>query len=646
MEVSREPKQNPTVNSPEGGFVAECEKALAKHFGLQKLRENQADVLELLQKSTGVLAMLPTGAGKTLLYALPAMVWKTGPVIVVCPLISLMKDQLRRMQKAGIPSVLFTSEQDDEDRRKSYGDLYSGVARIVFVSPERFVLPSFQRALVRVVPSMVVVDEAHCAVSWGHGFRPEYQMLAEVLRKLAPNRILALTATASRFSRKLISERVFPKGTNTTEYVRPPLASNIYMEAGRVYSENEKWEALLEFLRKSNADVNAKPDPKVYCSKTIVYFTRRAACEEATRSLRKQGIHAVTYHAGMRKLERTQVQEYLHVATKPTVVCATQAFGMGIDLPDVDAVVAYGFPSHIEEFFQMCGRAGRRGTPARAVLFWSGADPKLRTFQLESSYPRLELLQECMSAFRVFLPEEGCRKLVSHQKLEQAIVGHGLKPEKVLNGVVNALRFFGVLEQPLLHDSQLEICLSKGISLDDLRVTLPPGVTKRGMVLDAIARLSHAAFQHAKGATTVVSLGFICDELQWGFDQIEGVLTHFASSGSLLWRMYQSSEVQQMYLASGNKVALHRGLAEWVPLRNSSHESLAQLERFANAKLCRMQDAEGFFSARSVSGASARSSRCLRCDLCLASKSKAAFVQRSSLGDASFHAFAELQKQV
>ena len=187
----------PDICVPQGqSFVEKCEKLLFQHFKVPLLRQAQRLVLESLEHSQGVLATLPTGAGKTLLYALPALAMSGGPVLVICPLISLMRDQVRRMRDANITSVLFTSDQTEEERKQSYSLLFSGKVRLIFASPERLVLPSFSEALGKVGISMAVVDEAHCVVSWGLGFRPEYADLGKFLARLRPPKILALTATA------------------------------------------------------------------------------------------------------------------------------------------------------------------------------------------------------------------------------------------------------------------------------------------------------------------------------------------------------------------------------------------------------------------------------------------------------------------
>ncbi|MBX9837888.1 MAG: RecQ family ATP-dependent DNA helicase, partial [Silvanigrellaceae bacterium] len=366
----------------ESEFVEKCEEFAKKNFSLTSLRPAQREVLAQIHDKKFVLATLPTGAGKTLLYSLPALFFEDKPVLVISPLISLMRDQERRMENANICCAVFTSEQSEEERKQAWKKIKTGEAKIIFASPERFVLPSFLNAISKMNLSMAVVDEAHCVVSWGHNFRPEYSEIGKYLSKLQLPRILALTATAGRNSRLDIIKKVFPENTNVFEYTSNPLGENIVVESNRVFSNAEQWEKLVQILQKTESN------------KTLVYFQSRLLCEESTRKLKKLKIHSVVYHAGLPKNERKNVEQYVQEATQKIVVCATTAFGMGVDVAGIQLVVVFGFPSNIEEFFQMLGRAGRSGEPSKGVLLWTGADPIRREYQFKSSFPEPSLFLE------------------------------------------------------------------------------------------------------------------------------------------------------------------------------------------------------------------------------------------------------------
>ena len=585
-------------------FVEQCQRCASEYFSLPELRPSQRDVLELLHTRQQVLAMMPTGSGKTLLYALPSLVWNHSLVVVVCPLIALMKDQVRRMDAAGVSSVLFTSDQSEEERRASVVSLRSGQARLVFVSPERFVMPSFQRLFWERKPQMVVVDEAHCVVSWGHGFRPEYQLLEPHIRKLAPKHVLALTATASTHTRAAIREHVFSEPHSVVEYLREPLAPNILVSSQRVFSEDQKREELIRVLNANKY------------SKAIVYFSRRDACEAMARSLKAEKRHAVAYHAGLGKQERSAVQTYLNKTTQPTVVCATQAFGMGVDLPDVDLVVVLGFPANLEEMFQMFGRAGRRGTSARACLIWSGSDPKKRQFQFEAGFPNRSKLEELLNSLQPFWQRPGSRSLQRTETLKTLMLRSGFKPEKEFEGFYAALRYLGVVCPLPPHSDILEISLADDESLNKLLLELPHGPTQRRVFLEALAEENQALQQrNTAGIQLCFSVRRLQDLLGWSVDKMLKVLEHYQPK----WRFKVTSadQVFDAFVFVSDPAGRAQKLASWSRHRSHFFESLAEVERFANAKRCRLLLARDFFLGRR-GGATAdpQGGRCGRCDLC------------------------------
>ena len=289
-------------------FLEQCRQKAALHFGIETLRSSQIDVLKLLPSNSHVLATLPTGAGKTLIYTLPALVMSQKPVIVISPLIALMRDQVRRMDEANIPSVLLTSEQDENERRESYNKIFSPETRLIFVSPERLALYSFRQLLKRVSPQMVVVDEAHCIATWGVGFRPEYGQLGLFLQEIQPERVLALTATAANATRRIIRQVLFGSETGGTEYVSKPLRPHIFLESRRCFSEKEKFEELTHLLEQQGT------------GKSIVYFPTRKQCEDNARVLRQKGFRAMVYHAGLNRNQRTSVEQYVHKSQSEKII--------------------------------------------------------------------------------------------------------------------------------------------------------------------------------------------------------------------------------------------------------------------------------------------------------------------------------------
>lgn len=567
-------------------------------FGIPQLRPAQQAVLAAVLSHRDVLATLPTGSGKTLLYALPALTSTSGPVLVICPLISLMRDQVRRMTEAGIPSVLFTSDQSEEERRSAWADFNSEATRLVFVSPERLVLPSFVRALRRRGIFMAVVDEAHCVTAWGPSFRPEYTRIGQILADLQPEHVLALTATAARASRKIIIDQVFPPGRTAREIVFSPLRQNIHVEAERHPTEVLKWERLVEILR--NDDFQ----------KAIVYFPRRTLCDESARKLRQAGLHSVSYHAGLTRDERRRVEEYVHVANKPLVICATQAFGMGVDVSGITTVVVFGFPGGIEEFFQMIGRAGRGGEQSRGILLWTGADPRKREFQFEASYPSADIMTYAIGKAARHFPGTGAQRVVPETTLADAM-GFDTNDTK-FPGVLAALRLTGALETPIIHQSYLEI----QHRTDPFRICreLPTGRTRRGLFWSSLERLVGEGWSERNVTSSVVPVPLLCEESRLSWQQCEEILIHHQDRNEISWRVVTTDPADPWHTIRGGEAEAIRGLTRYLAIRTSFSESLGQLERLARSQSCRLMAAERFFGARGeVAGAFA----CRQCDLCI-----------------------------
>jgi ATP-dependent DNA helicase RecQ len=587
-----------------GSFEELCARQAFSVFGFSELRTEQRDVLKRIESSKNLLIMLPTGSGKTLLYALPALVWKTGITLVVCPLISLMRDQVRRMEAAGVPSALLTSDQSEDDRRAALKRARQSQLKLLFVSPERFVMPSFERSLAQANIAMVVIDEAHCVATWGHGFRPEYQQLRPVIQKLQPQKVLALTATASPHIRTVVREKVFQDPASVEQYLAPPLAKNIHVSSYRVFSETQRLEHLLEVLEKTPHN------------KAIVYLSRREDCSILAAELRKLKKHAVAYHAGLSSQERTATQNYLHKSEKQTVICATQAFGMGIDLPDIDLVVCHGFPGSLEDLFQMFGRAGRRGDKANAMLIWSGSDPKKRQFQFEHSYPERSLLEKVAHLLRPLLGPPGSAQVVSQIVFQKHLTDSGLVKEKQLSGVVDALRFLGLSVLPAAYEDLCSFAFSQTLSLENVRQLLPGKPTQRGALLDVLANSVTEKMATQKGVTLLVARSKLLESLGGSWEKVDRVASHYCEAGVWEWKMFAWAQLSNQIILVNNTVDLVKKLIDWSLQRGQMLQSLRELERFADAKTCRLTAAEEYYLGRSVGAQANAQKRCGRCDLC------------------------------
>jgi len=379
---------------------------LRAHFEHQQFRSGQERIVGAVLGGDDVLAVMPTGSGKSLCYQLPAVVLP-GTTIVVSPLISLMKDQVDELNRRGIPAGALHSMLDAGAKRDVINAAQRGALRLLYVAPERFASDAFSRLLTEISISRFVVDEAHCVSQWGHDFRPDYRRLAagaRICRRSDGQEgrppIAAFTATATAEVRDDIVALL--------DLDRPQLLvggfdrPNIYL---RIQPTHEEQKDLLV-------------PPLVRGRRALVYTATRKTAETAATHLEASGVKAAAYHAGLKSDERMRVQDAFANGSLP-VVCATNAFGMGIDRPDVDAVVHYAIPGSVEAYYQEIGRAGRDGRPATATLLWSYSDVETRRFLIDS--PKRDNSAHRRSS-AVTDPEEAARRrTLEHAKLRRMV---------------------------------------------------------------------------------------------------------------------------------------------------------------------------------------------------------------------------------
>ncbi|MDO9354300.1 MAG: RecQ family ATP-dependent DNA helicase [Solirubrobacteraceae bacterium] len=334
---------------------------LLAHIGLAGFRPGQREAVTAALEGRDSLVVMPTGGGKSLCYQLPGLA-SSRLTVVVSPLVALMSDQLRRLTEDGHPAVMIASGMTEEDNRASFDALRSGLARIVFCSPERFASSWFVSVLEQRGVDLFVIDEAHCLAEWGHDFRPDYLRLPVAIERLGRPTVMAATATATEAVAGEIIDRL---GLRDPEMVRsgfdrPNLSFDVAGFEGKGTKDGKR--ALL---------LGALTDPEL--KPAIIYCGTRKDCEEVAGMLRDDGHEAAHYHAGLPSDRRAGVQRAFMDGSLDIIV-ATNAFGMGVDKADVRFVCHWAMPTSVEAYYQEAGRGGRDGAPSRALLLASRAD--------------------------------------------------------------------------------------------------------------------------------------------------------------------------------------------------------------------------------------------------------------------------------
>jgi ATP-dependent DNA helicase RecQ len=410
LRPAEEEEDNAEAAAPEPEELAtdappELLEALRDHFGYESFRPGQIEVIQAALAGEDTLALMPTGAGKSLCYQLPAMLLP-GATVLISPLIALMRDQVQNLPESMRARTAFiNSELGTDEQERRLRDLADGKLKLVYVAPERLRQPGFIHALRRARVSLFVIDEAHCISQWGHDFRPDYLFIPKALHAMgeAPP-ILALTATATLPMREEIGSALGRRlRVVTTGVFRP----NLRYEVEHVTSQEEKLRALAALCAETSGS-------------GIVYARSRENCEKLAYFLRQQRVKAAHYHAGMSNDQRTQAQNAF-MGGQTRVIVATVAFGMGIDKADVRFIVHYNLPNSLEAYCQESGRAGRDGRPARCILFYSSADKSQLSRWLRQDALDLPFLRGVYGEIQRQLGKHSKLGLVALAELERAI---------------------------------------------------------------------------------------------------------------------------------------------------------------------------------------------------------------------------------
>ena len=363
---------------------------LKENFGFEKFRPNQEEIINCILSGQDTLAIMPTGGGKSICFQLPALVLP-GTTIVISPLIALMKDQVDSLKANGIKACFINSSQSSDEQQFYIDALQTNEFKLVYIAPES--LSYLDNAFNKLTISLIAIDEAHCISAWGHDFRPAYTNLGYLKNRFPSTPILALTATADKATRTDISDQlnlVNPK-TFVASFDRKNLSLEVRPALDRV-------KQIIDFI-------DTKPNES-----GIIYCLSRKTTEELAEKLQKIGIKASAYHAGLDNRTRSTVQDAF-INDECQVVCATIAFGMGIDKSNVRWVIHYNLPKNIEGYYQEIGRAGRDGLPSETILFESYGDMiQLQKFASEGSNAEVQLAK--LERMKQYADALSCRRKI------------------------------------------------------------------------------------------------------------------------------------------------------------------------------------------------------------------------------------------
>ena len=410
-------------------MTSQVNEALKQYFGFNEFLDGQQQAVDKIVEGKDVCVVMPTGAGKSVCYQLPALM-RDGYTIVISPLIALMKDQVENLVNKNIPAVYINSSISHKEQMENMGKVIKGEAKLLYVSPERLRTKGFRQTLLNYPPACLVVDEAHCISQWGHDFRPDYTRMGEFCEEFKIPQVCAFTATATPIVRDDIKAQLRRESMDVlvTGFTRPNLSFSV-MDC----SNSQRMAQLRKLL--------AKKEP------TLIYCASRKNVDEVSNAF---GIQS--YHAGMSDKEREEAQNYFINDPCPVMV-ATNAFGMGIDRADIRRVIHYNFPGSIEAYYQEAGRAGRDGEQSECIILYNYSDKFIHEFLIEMNNPGEKVTRDVWAYLQNYIRQNNVESIEITQT-EIASNIFSAKGDQQISGSLKILEKNGYLERGYRHENK------------------------------------------------------------------------------------------------------------------------------------------------------------------------------------------------
>ncbi len=551
------------------------------HYGYNDFRPGQEKAIDSILTGQDTVVIMPTGGGKSLIYQLPSLILE-GITIVISPLISLMKDQVDALNAIGVPATFINSSIGQSESIKRIQEVHQGKYKLLYIAPERFYNQYFVDSLTNIKVSLFAVDEAHCISIWGHDFRPSYTKLKNALYLLNRPPVVALTATATPEVREDIIKQLELKSPQiiVTGFARPNLQFGVIKT-----TETQKIEIILQAIKETKNGSG------------IIYVGTRANADNLVQILLDNNIEAVSYHAGMDAESRKWIQDSF-INGRVKVIVATNAFGMGIDKPDIRFVIHYNMPRNIESYYQEVGRAGRDGKPSLCLMLYNPQDRRLQEFFIKGDNPSSELIRQI---YQILIEFESDTILITYADLKN-ILGEDV-PEMAIGTSLKILEKEGYIARPREKSGQAYLKFKK--KFEEIKNGLSKKAKKSQIVLEKL----YEKFSQELQKGWYCDLNEIADIIAEKKETLSRLIRKLAKENLIQYEPpFRGTEINIIKRIDPQLLKINFDFLE--EKRKAAYRKLDQMEEYVYSQECRQKYILKYFKDDQIQN-------CGKCDNCL-----------------------------